>query len=154
MADAGGSPGQPPPPASKPDPLLRPVPAPAAAPTKPDDRKFFRGDIHVAYDVPTHGDSSDDIESKKRPVLVIQREDVTDKRHTVTILPLTTNLKRAGRTSITLQKKVYDKLDQDSLILCDQFFSINKEKLGGRVCRLTDAMMAAVTEKYRYVVNL
>jgi mRNA-degrading endonuclease toxin of MazEF toxin-antitoxin module len=151
MTDAGGSPGQPPPPASKiDDPLLRP----AAAPAKPDDRKFFRGDIHVAYDVPTHGDSSNDIESKKRPVLIIQRDDVTEKRHTLTILPLTTNLARHGRTSIMLDKKVYDKLDQNSLVLCDQFFSINKEKIGGRICRLTDAMMTVVTTKYRYVVNL
>jgi mRNA-degrading endonuclease toxin of MazEF toxin-antitoxin module len=107
----------------------------------------------MACNVPTHGDSPDEIESKNRPVLIIQRDDVTDKRNTVVVLPLTTNLKRLSPTSSLLKKEEYG-LGQDSVILCDQFFSINKDKIGVKICRLTDDRMIALTTKYRYIVNL
>ena len=122
--------------------------AAAAAP-----RPLYRGDIHWAMDVPTHGDSANDIESKRRPVLIIQRDEVTEKRHTVVVLPLTTNLKRLSPTSSLLKREEYG-LKEDSIILCDQFYSVNKDKLGDKICRLTDARLAAMTTKYRYIVNL
>jgi mRNA-degrading endonuclease toxin of MazEF toxin-antitoxin module len=158
MSNAGDSPGQPPPPAFKTDTTsFNPAaaPGPAAAPAKPaDTRKFYRGDIHIAYDVPTHGDNPNDIESKHRRVLIIQRDDITEKRHTITVLPLTTKFHRAGNTTVHVSRKVYEKMDQDSVILCDQFFSINKDRIGGKICRLTEPHMAVVTTKYRYIVNL
>ncbi|HZW25530.1 MAG TPA: type II toxin-antitoxin system PemK/MazF family toxin [Gallionella sp.] len=80
---------------------------------------------------------------KPRPALVIQ-SDLFDAHPSVTILPVTGELRDAPLFRITVQPHELNGLNKPSQIMVDKPQSIAREKVGQVIGRLDDETMVAV----------
>lgn len=80
---------------------------------------------------------------KPRPALVIQ-SDLFDAHPSVTILPVTGELRDAPLFRITVQPNEFNGLSKPSQIMVDKPQSVSREKVGEVIGRLGDETMVAV----------
>lgn len=80
---------------------------------------------------------------KPRPALVIQ-SDLFDAHPSVTILPVTGELRDAPLFRIAIQPAGSNGLSKSSQIMVDKPQSVAREKVGGVIGRLDDETMVAV----------
>ena len=80
---------------------------------------------------------------KPRPALVIQ-SDLFDAHPSVTILPVTGELRDAPLFRITVQPNELNGLSKPSQIMVDKPQSVSREKVGQVIGRLSDETMVAV----------
>lgn len=80
---------------------------------------------------------------KPRPALVIQ-SDLFDAHPSVTILPVTGELRDAPLFRITVQPNELNGLSKPSQIMADKPQSVSREKAGQVIGRLDDETMVAV----------
>ena len=85
-----------------------------------------RGEIYFAnLDDPPHGHE----QGKRRPVVILQRNELNRIAKTVVIVPFTTNLKTARLPSSILVKAGNGGLISDSVALCNQIRVLDKRRL-------------------------
>jgi mRNA interferase MazF len=80
---------------------------------------------------------------KPRPALVIQ-SDLFDMHPSVTILPVTSELRDAPLFRITLQPSETNGLSRPSQIMVDKPQSVAREKVGATIGRIGDDTLLAV----------
>jgi mRNA interferase MazF len=80
---------------------------------------------------------------KPRPALVIQ-SDLFDAHPSVTLLPVTGELRDAPLFRISLQPDAGNGLSKPSQIMVDKPQSVAREKVGAVIGRLDDEIMVAV----------
>jgi len=80
---------------------------------------------------------------KPRPALVIQ-SDLFDAHPSVTILPVTSELRDAPLLRISLTPNELNGLSMPSQVMVDKPQSISREKIGAVIGRLDDEAMLAV----------
>ncbi|MDG5494483.1 type II toxin-antitoxin system PemK/MazF family toxin [Niveispirillum sp. BGYR6] len=96
-----------------------------------------RGDIVI---VALQGDFG-----KPRPALVIQ-SDLFAEHPTVTILPITSDLRGTPLFRLNVEPEAGNGLRQPCQIMVDKAQSVRKEKIGGRIGRLEDSRMLMVSQ--------
>lgn len=85
-----------------------------------------RGEIYFAnLDDPPHGHE----QGKRRPVVILQRNELNRTAKTVVVVPFTTNLKTARLPSCVLVKAGNGGLTSDSVALCNQIRVLDKRRL-------------------------
>lgn len=94
-----------------------------------------RGDI-VTVSLPGHY-------GKPRPALVIQ-SDLFDEHPSITVLPLTTELREAPLFRITVEPTKESGLHAHSQVMIDKAHTVPLEKLSGPFGKLNDEIMIAV----------
>lgn len=99
-----------------------------------------RGDIFFALLDPVVGAE----QAGARPVLVVQNNDANRFISTVTIIPLTSNLKAKRFLFTTLIPASQSGLPQDSVALAFQIRTVDKSRLRRKVGRLSPDHMRAV----------
>jgi mRNA interferase MazF len=80
---------------------------------------------------------------KPRPALVIQ-SDLFDPHPSVTVLPITSELRDVPIFRITVEPNADNGLREKSQIMVDKAHTIAKEKLGESFGRLNDELMLAI----------
>lgn len=78
----------------------------------------------------------------RRPVIVWQSDALTGALHSVLVVPLTTNLDRAGLAGTAVLHASEGRLPQDSVALAFQMRAIPKAALKERIRVLTDGEVA------------
>lgn len=102
------------------------------------DRLIRRGDVYYADLDPSVGRE----QGGRRPVLVIQND--TGNRHgaTVIVAPVTSRSRLPFPTHVLLAEQ--DGLREGSTVLLEQVRTIDKSRLGAKVCSVGPAQMSAV----------
>lgn len=95
-----------------------------------------RGDLIT---VALHGDYG-----KPRPALVIQ-SDLFDEHPSVTVLPVTSDLRDAPIFRVALEPGENNGLEKLSQVMVDKAMTISREKAGEPFGRMSDSEMLAVT---------
>ena len=110
-----------------------------------------RGEVWLASLNPARGTEP----GKTRPVLIVQSQALLEADHPSTlIVPLTTRLVE-NAAPLRLRVPASDQLEQDSDLLLDQLRAIGNRRLRhGPLVRLSDALMAEVTQALREVMDL
>jgi mRNA interferase MazF len=80
---------------------------------------------------------------KPRPALVIQ-SDLFDAHPSVTVLPLTSELRRLRIVRVTIKPTAENGLPKPSQVMVDKASTIPREKIGKRLDTLDDASILAV----------
>lgn len=88
---------------------------------------------------------------KRRPVVIVSRDDVAGRRERATIVSVTTALRDAP-THVPLDHR--DGLPQLSTINCDELYTIPKAKLIRRIGRLSETKLAALDDALRFALQL
>lgn len=96
---------------------------------------MIRGDLAV---VALQGDFG-----KPRPALIIQ-SDLFAEHPTVTVLPITSDLREAPLLRLTVQPSPENGLRSPSQIMVDKAHTVLRDKVGQRIGRLDGATMVAV----------
>jgi mRNA interferase MazF len=81
---------------------------------------------------------------KPRPGLVIQ-SDLFDEHPSVTILPVTSELRETPLFRITVEPDSSNGLHKLSQVMVDKAQTVPREKIGGTIGRLDDETLLAVT---------
>jgi len=95
-----------------------------------------RGDIVVAA---LQGDYG-----KPRPALVIQSDLFNETHPSISILPLTSELRDAPLFRIPVAPSAENGLKRPSQIMLDKLFTVARERIGGQVGRLDEATLLRV----------
>ena len=80
---------------------------------------------------------------KPRPALVIQ-SDLFEEHPSVTILPITSELRRTPIFRIAIRPSPDNGLQKPSQVMVDKTYTISREKIGKPFSRIEDATMIAV----------
>lgn len=81
---------------------------------------------------------------KPRPAVVIQ-SDLFAEHPSVTLLPVTSELRRLPLFRIPIEPSEANGLMRDSEVMVDKAHSVSRAKIGARIGSLTDGEMLAVT---------
>jgi mRNA interferase MazF len=90
---------------------------------------FLRGELWWASLDPVVGSE----QRGRRPVLVLQNDDVSLFTTTVIAIPLTTNLRRSQLPSAVFVPSAGTGLPSDSVVLCHQTRVLDKSRLHARI---------------------
>ena len=90
---------------------------------------------------------------KPRPAVVVQSDLFTD-HPSVTLLPVTSELRRLPLFRIPIEAKETNGLVRDSEVMVDKAQTVSRTKLGSRIGRLTDGEMLAVTRSLALFVGI
>jgi mRNA interferase MazF len=92
---------------------------------------------------------------KRRPVLIVQDDSLTRSRlHTVMVVPITSNLKRAAAPGNVMLARSHSGLRVESVALACQVLTIDKEFLTSRVATLPSSSMARIDAGLRFTLAL
>ena len=106
------------------------------------DMVIRRGDIYYADLRPVIGSEQGGI----RPVLIIQNDTGNKHSPTVIIAAITSKMNKAKLpTHVEVDSHKYN-IIKDSVILLEQFRTIDKKRLKDKVCHLDDEILSAVNE--------
>lgn len=86
-----------------------------------------RGDIYSADLNPTMGSEI----NKKRPVIIISNDINNIHSDTITVIPLTSNIKKVFPFEVLIKASSNNSLTQDSKAQCHQVRSISKIRING-----------------------
>ncbi len=81
---------------------------------------------------------------KPRPALIIQ-SDLFDEHPSVTVLPVTSELRDTPLFRITIEPNAENGLQKPSQVMLDKAQTVSREKIGQSFGRLDDATMLKVT---------
>lgn len=95
--------------------------------------KIERGDIYTGNLSPIQGSEQGGI----RPVIIFQKNTISQFTTTIITIPLTTNLKRISLPSSLLIPQNEGGLNQDSVALCHQLRVLDKARLVRKIGRLS-----------------
>lgn len=109
-----------------------------------------RGDVWLADLDPVRGSE----QAGKRPVIVIQNDQITRGTRTVLAIPLTSNVDRATLPSAVLIQKDEGGLQQDSIALCHQMKVLDKTRLTRRIGRLTTETLNEIESRVLYTLGI
>ncbi len=90
---------------------------------------------------------------KPRPALVIQ-SDLFDPHPSVTVLPVTTELRDCPLFRITLEPDKHNGLQAISQVMVDKAQSIPREKIGRVIGRVDDALLLEVNRSLMVFLGL
>lgn len=80
-----------------------------------------------------------------RPAVIIQANAFNDEHPSVVVLPLTTTIESAPLIRITIDPTAANGLRHVSQVMIDKPATIRRERIGGAIGRLDDAVMARIT---------
>ena len=84
------------------------------------------------------------VQEGSRPVLVISNDLANKNSDVVTVIPLTSQVKRMEMPTHCI---IHDLLDADSVVLAEQITAIPKWRLHKKLCRCTDEMQVREIER-------
>ena len=91
----------------------------------------------------------------RRPVLVVQSDGFNESRiATAVIVPLTTNIQRAGAPGNVLIRARDSALQKDSVVNVSQPLAVDRRTLIKRIGAVDGTIMAAVSRGLRLVLDL
>ncbi|SAL05011.1 growth inhibitor PemK [Caballeronia arationis] len=90
---------------------------------------------------------------KPRPALIIQ-SDLFDAHPSVTILPVTSELRATPLFRIALEPSAINQLSKPSQIMVDKAQTVAREKIGAAFGRLEDETMVAVTRALAVFIGI
>jgi len=111
-------------------------------------KNILRGDVYFADLDPVNGHE----QGGHRPVLVIQNDVGNQHSPTTIIVPMTTAQKPLLPTHVYLAEA--DGIVGGSLIMCEQIRTLDKNRLGDRLGRLSDLTMMDVDEAIRVSLHV
>jgi mRNA interferase MazF len=88
---------------------------------------------------------------KRRPVVVVSRDDVHGRRQETTVASVTRTV-RGIRSEISLDHR--DGLPETSAVNCDVLWSIEKAQLERRIGRLSETKIEALDDALRFALQL
>jgi mRNA interferase MazF len=94
---------------------------------------------------------------KERPAVVVQSDALTmaqgtGEDKTVIVTPITKDVSRESATGLRVSKGTGG-LPRDSVILCDQIFTVKRAYLVKRLGRLPDSMMDALERRLQSILG-
>lgn len=98
-----------------------------------------------------HGELWEATIDKRRPVVVISRDDVAGRRDTTTVAAITRTV-RGIATEVVLDHR--DGFAEVSAVNCDDLHTIRKATLGRRLGRLSETQLDALDEALRFALQL
>jgi mRNA interferase MazF len=92
---------------------------------------------------------------KRRPVVIVQEDALTkSKLHTVMVVPITSNLKRAAAPGNVMLARSHSKLRVESVALVCQVLTLDKHFLTECVSTLPKSTMSRIDDGLRQVLAL
>ena len=88
---------------------------------------------------------------KKRPILILTRDSVSEYLGEVTIAPITTTV-RSIPSEVFLSKA--DGLPQDCAVNCDHLQTVSKKKIGPLITSLPPSRMIDVGRAIRFALDI
>ncbi len=98
-----------------------------------------------------HGELWEAIADKRRPVVVVSRDDVAGRRDTTTVAAITRTV-RGLPTEVILDHR--DGFAQISTVNCDDLKTIRKATLERRLGRLSETKIALLDDALRFALQL
>lgn len=98
-----------------------------------------------------HGEIWEADLDKRRPVVVVSRDDVRGRRESATVAAITTAI-RDIPTFVALDHR--DGLPRASAINCDELSTIRKARLARRIGRLSQAKLDSLDDALRFALQL
>jgi mRNA interferase MazF len=98
-----------------------------------------------------HGEVWEAVLAKRRPVVVVSRDDVGGRRDSTTVATVTTTV-RGLPTEVLLDQR--DGFPQLCVVNCDDLSTIRKGRLERRVGRLSDTKIEALDDALRFALQL
>lgn len=98
-----------------------------------------------------HGEIWEADVDKRRPVVVVSRDDRQGRRSKTTVAWVTTTV-RSLPTEVALDRR--DGVARDSVVNCDELATIDKVELVRRVGRLSPAKVEALDGALRFALQL
>ncbi|MDR5755277.1 MULTISPECIES: type II toxin-antitoxin system PemK/MazF family toxin [unclassified Caballeronia] len=90
---------------------------------------------------------------KPRPALIIQ-SDLFDAHPSVTILPVTSELRATPLFRIAVEPSAINQLSKPSQVMVDKAQTVAREKIGAALGRLEDETMVAVTRALAVFIGI
>lgn len=81
---------------------------------------------------------------KPRPALIVQADEFAELP-SLTVLPLTSDLRDTPLLRVTIEAAPINGLERDSQVMIDKAMTVPRAKVGSRIGRLEAAAMAKVT---------
>lgn len=88
---------------------------------------------------------------KRRPVVVISRDDAAGDRRRTTVATITTTI-RSIPSEVPLDRS--DGLDQRSVVNCDEVNTLDKARLGERIGRLSSGQLSELHRALAFALAL
>jgi mRNA interferase MazF len=88
---------------------------------------------------------------KRRPVVVVSRDDVQGKRAQTTVAVITTRVRQIP-TEVTLDAR--DGVDRTCVVNCDYLETIEKTRLERRIARLSELKLENLRDALRFALQL
>lgn len=98
-----------------------------------------------------HGEIWEALLDKKRPVVVVSRDDTGGRRESATVAAVTSSI-RGLPTEVLLDHR--DGFAELCAVNCDQLTRVQKSDLGRRVGRLSETKIAALDDALRFALQL
>lgn len=108
------------------------------------------------WEVPVHGDppGTRDSTQKERPCVIYQNDAFSQSgAATYVVIPLTHDISRQSPTGL-LVKAGTAGFKQDSVILCDQLFTLKEVYFTSRMAKLSAEIMVQIDNRVRFVLGL
>jgi len=98
-----------------------------------------------------HGEIWETVLDKKRPVVVVSRDDTRGRRDSTTVAAITSSVRDLA-TEVLLDHR--DGLAQLCAVNCDELSTVRKVDLGRRVGRLSETKIEALDDALRFALQL
>jgi mRNA interferase MazF len=98
-----------------------------------------------------HGELWEAVADKRRPVVVVSRDDVGGRRDTTTVAAITSTV-RGLPTEVVLDHR--DGFPQICAINCDDLKTVQKTLLDRRLGRLSESKLDALEDALRFALQL
>ena len=102
---------------------------------------MIRGDVHsITFKLP----------DKKRPALILTRDEAIPELNAVTVIPITTAIRNV-RSQVWVNEE--DGLEEVSVINLDNIQTVSKQKIGGYITHLSDERLQEVFEAMKFAFD-
>ena len=90
-----------------------------------------------------------------RPVLIVQDDSFNESKiKTIVVLPLTANLHLSDAPGNVLLRKKDSKLDNDSVVIAAQLYSIDRSRFKTKISKVTKEVMKQVETGIKLVLGM
>lgn len=114
--------------------------------------KFLKGEIYMVNFSVGDGES---VYYGKRPCLIVSNTYTNQHSPVINCVPLTSKIdKRHYRTHIKLKPDSFNKLRVESIVMCEQVKTINKEVIQFKIGCLSELDMERLNRALRYTFDL
>ena len=117
-----------------------------------NNREIMRGEI---YYLNCNEKANGNVQSGRRPVVIVQNEAGNMFSNTTIVVPLTTKEKRMTMpTHISIKKDKNNGLEQNSIALCEQILTINQNDLLNCLGCVTETTMEKIDKGLMISIGL